>query len=227
MGKNRQPKKGETNPLARWPAIRAAIIAFVVFFNVLAAVPTPGHVTKQRLNRPIARAELHRWVRFLGAFGIETDADGLADWYIGFSAGIEETKWKLLSPITWWMNLTKTHQGWRLFGMPDERPYALKVVGTSDGTEELLYQSGDFGHRYMADFFEFRRVRALYNPGSSGPPNTYRSFGRRVAERIFDSRPEVDEVKISVLRSHTTLPDEPQDPALVERWPMRIRRGEL
>lgn len=208
----------------RWPEIRAAIIAFVVLFNVLAAVPTPGYVNKQKLNRPIARAELERWVRFFGAFGIETDSEGLAAWYIDFSAGIEETKWKVLTPILWWMNLTKTHQGWRLFGMPDERPYALKVVARIRGKEELLYQSGDSEHRYMAGLFEFRRVRALYNPGSSGPPNTYRGFAKRAADRIFEDRPEVDEVVISVLRSHTTLPSEPEDAAVEERWLMRFPR---
>jgi hypothetical protein len=212
----------------RWPAwktVRAAIIAYFVAFNVLAAVPTPGDVNREKLSRPIARAELHRWVAILGSFGIDTEADALGQWYIDLAKSVESVRWTVLKPILWWMDFFATHQGWRLFGMPDERPYALQIYAVRRGEKELLYKSADLDHRWNASFLEYRRVRAVYNPGHSGPPTTYGGFGRRISEKVFDEMPDAGEVIVSVERSHTTLPGEPPDDTVEEQFPMVFERS--
>jgi hypothetical protein len=211
-------KRQKTAPpkIDRWPQIRAAIIAYVVVFNVLAAIPTPGNITQETLDRPINRAELTRWVRLFRSVGIDTDEKSLGDWYLGFAKSMENARAWVVKPIDPWMQFTQTWQGWRLFGMPDERPYALKIAVLRKGESEVIYQSGDWDKRWNASLLEYRRVRALYNPGGSGPPNTYTGFGARISDQIFEEMPDVDRVTISHLQSHTTLPGEPPDPKVEE-----------
>jgi hypothetical protein len=222
--KKKKEKKEQKHQPDRWPKIRAAIIAYFVLFNLIAAIPTPGHISRETLERPINQAELRRWVSLFESVGIDTDPQRLGDWYLGFAASIERTRWWIVRPIDWWMSLTQTWQGWRLFGMPDERPYALKVAVRRGGEQEVLYQSGVADRRWKASLFEYRRVRALYNPGNSGPPSTYAGFGSRISEQIFAEMPDVDLVVISLLQSHTTLPGEPPDPEIKEVFPLQFPR---
>ncbi len=223
-------KRKKTRPAPRffkrehWPKVRAAIIAYFVVFNVLAAVPAPGGVSRAMLEKPVNQAELKRWVTLLRSVGIDTDPKGLGEWYLGFAAGFDSAHAIAMKPIEDWMALTETWQGWRLFGMPDERPFALRVSVRRDGKEEILYQSGDPERRWGASFLEYRRVRALYNPGGSGPTSTYRGFGLRLSERIFEEMPDVDEVILVLLQGHTTLPGEPPDPEVRETYPLHFSR---
>ena len=207
-----------------WPKIRAAIIAYFILFNLIAAIPTPGHISQETLARPINQAELARWVRLFESIGIDTDGERLGNWYLGFAASIERTRQWVVWPIDWWMSFTQTWQGWRLFGMPDERPYALKIAVTRGGKQEVLYQSGVSDKRWNASLFEYRRVRALYNPGNSGPPGTYAGFCARISEQIFEEMPDVDLVTVSLLQSHTTLPGEAPDPEIKETYPLQFPR---
>jgi hypothetical protein len=223
VAKKKQPKRKEKQN-DRWPKIRAAIIAYFILFNLLAAIPTPGHISRETLERPINQAELVRWVRLFESIGIDTDPKSLGDWYLGFAASIERTRGWVVRPIDPWMAFTQTWQGWRLFGMPDERPYALKVAVRRGGKEEVIYQSGVPDKRWNASLFEYRRVRALYNPGNSGPPSTYAGFGSRISEQIFEEMPDVDRVVISLLQTHTTLPGEPPDPEIKESYPLQFPR---
>ncbi len=226
MVKKRQ-KKTRSNGFFKkehWPKLRAAIIAYFVLFDVLAAVPSPGNVTQEMLDRPITQAELRRWVNLFGAIGIETNPKSLGDWYIGFANGMERARAQVVKPIEWWMTYTQTWQGWRLFGMPDERPYALEIRVKRGAKDEVLYRSGDPDHRWNASFLEYRRVRAAYNPGNSGPPDTYRGFAIRVSDQIFEEMPDVDQVTFTLLQSHTTLPGEPPDPEVKSTYPMTFPR---
>jgi hypothetical protein len=196
-----------------------------VFFNIVAAIPSPGSITKETLNRPINRAELDRWVALFSAFGIDTNPEELGDWYIGFAADMVAAHAWAIKPIEPLMSLTQTWQGWRLFGMPDERPYALEIRVTRDGKDEVIYESGSPELRWNASLLEYRRVRAVYNPGHGGPPSTYRGFGKRISDQIFREMPDVDRVTISMLQTHTTLPGEPPDPAVSRTYPMTFSRG--
>jgi hypothetical protein len=209
---------------AHWPKIRAAIIAYVVLFNVLSAIPSPGHITKETLARPINRAELDRWVEMLGSVGIDTNPEDLGNWYIGFAGDLERAHRWTVKPIEPLMTFTQTWQGWRLFGMPDERPYALEIEVSRDGKKEVIYQSGVPDKRWNASLLEYRRVRAVYNPGGSGPPSTYRGFGQRISDQIFEEMPDVDRVQITMLQTHTTLPGETPDPEVERTFPMTFTR---
>lgn len=194
--------------------VRAALIAYFVLFNVLGALPSAGSPSPERLERPRERAELLRWSRLFDAVGLELQPERLKELYLVFAAGVEQVRAGLVSPIAWWMDLTQSHQSWRLFAMPHDRPSALEIVVDRKGEEELLYRSGDDEHGWGTGVLEYRRLRAAYKPSALGPPATYDGFARRISERIFDEQPDVDRVSVSLVRRHTTLPGKTPDPEL-------------
>jgi hypothetical protein len=192
--------------------VRALLIAYFVLFNVLGALPSAGSPSPERLERPRERAELLRWSRLFDAVGLELEPERLKQLYLVFAARVEQARAGLVWPIAWWMDLTQSHQSWRLFAMPHDRPSALEIVVSREGQDELLYRSGDEGHGWGMDVLEYRRVRAAYKPSQLGPPATYDGFARRISERIFEEQPDVDRVSVSLVRRHTTLPGTTPDP---------------
>jgi hypothetical protein len=208
------------------PRLRAAVLAYFVVFNVLAALPTVGSASPERLERPREQAELRRWARLFDALGIEVDPARLSDVYLPIADGVARARSFLITPIQWWMDLTLSEQSWRLFAMPHDSPSALKIVARRSGEDELLYMSGDDDHRWGSAMLEYRRVRAAYKPSQAGPPGTYDGFALRVSERIFDEMPEVDRVTVSLVRRHTTLPGAVPDPELEETAVATFERRE-
>lgn len=196
---------------------RAAVIAYFVLFNALAALPTAGEPSLERMQRPFEREELTRWVGLLRSAGVDTDAERLARGYVTFSAWVERARAVALSPIEDFMALTLTHQGWRLFGTPDRSVSALRVTAHSATGDEVLYESGNPDRRWHAAFLEYRRIRADYNPSRRGPPATYGAFAKRLSDEIFATLPHVRAVTVALVETRVQLPPEvgraPQAPA--------------
>jgi len=68
-------------PASRRAPLRAALIAYFVFFNVLAALPTPGTPSAERLERPFEQDELRRWAGLLDFLGLKMSRERLAELY--------------------------------------------------------------------------------------------------------------------------------------------------
>jgi len=184
------------------------MIALVVFFSVLAAVPTPGNFTHETLKQPVVRDQLLQWLRILNFLGSSVTETELGDGYVAFAQGLNKVRGTLLKPYNTVSRITGTQQGWALFATPDTRPARLVVRARIGKRFRVLYRSGDAEHDYAADFLEYRRVRALYNPGRSGPPPTYAGFAERLSQRIFDDFPDARSVTVSLEYNRITLPDE-------------------
>jgi hypothetical protein len=204
--------------------LRAAIIAYFVFFNVLAALPTLGVPSAERLERPFERAELRRWGRMLAALGIEISEEQLAQLYLSLARGALDAHELVLEPIAGFASLTQTGQNWRLFGTPDEYRSALRISAFAGEREELLYESLSHERRWNADRLEYRRVRAAYKPSRAGPPATYEGLGLRLSEQLFAERPELSRVRIVLDRSRISLPGEAPDPAHEEQHVLEFSR---
>lgn len=207
------------SPRAR---LRAAIITFFLLFNTLAALPTPGEASAERLQRPFEREELRRWLRLFRAVGIHTDEDGLARGYVAFSLAVERARSIALAPIEGWFELTQTSQNWRLFGTPGRVVSALRVTAHSAAGDAILYESGDPARRWQADFLEYRRIRALYKPSRRGPPPTYAAFGEQLSRRVFAELPHARRVSIALVQSGVRLPGEASVPGADERRPEHV-----
>ena len=209
---------GEQN----WKKLRALLLTLAIAFSVLGAYPTPGDITEEKLRDGTAKTELARWVRRLRSLGYDTDADRLGRAYVIFANGVNRVRELVLSPITPLIEVTGTQQGWRLFSMPNERPHVLRVTGERKGKRRMLYETWHSDRDFLKSTLEFRRVRALYNPTSLGTPNTYEAFARRLSERVFEEKPDLDAVTILLERRHTTLPGDPPDPKREERFVQRF-----
>ena len=193
-----------------------------IAYAVIGAYPTPGEITEEKLRDGTAKTELARWVKRLRSLGYDTDADRLGRAYVAFANGVNRGRDIVLSPVTPLLELTGTQQGWRLFAMPNERPHVLRVIGERKGKRRLLYETWNPEREFLKGTLEFRRVRALYNPTSQGTPNTYEGFARRLSERVFQEKPELEAVTILLERRHTTLPSDPPDPKREERFIQRF-----
>jgi hypothetical protein len=205
---------GEKN----WKKLRALLLSVLIAWNVVGAYPTPGDVTEEKLKEGVAKKELDRWVRRLRGFGVDTDHERLGRWYAGFANGVNAVRNFVMAPIQPFMDFTGTQQGWRLFSLPNERPHVLRVTGERKGKRRVLYETWSPSRTFLKETLEFRRVRALYNPSSSGPPNTYDAFARRLSERVFERKPELESMTVLLEQRHTTLPGEPEDPKREERF---------
>jgi len=193
---------------SRRAKLRAAVIAYFVLFNALAALPTPGEASAERLQRPFEREELRRWTGFLRAIGIDTDPDRLARGYLAFAVAVERAQSSVLTPIEGWFELTQSGQNWHLFGTPGRIVSALRVTVHSAMGDEVLFESGDAARRWSVDFLEYRRIRAVYKPSRRGPPPTYAAFAERLSREIFQTLPHVDRVTVALVQSRVHLPGE-------------------
>jgi hypothetical protein len=196
------------SPNGRRAKLRAAVIAYFVVFNVLAALPSAAVPTPERLARPFERAELRRWVTLFEALGIDIEPTELARRYVVFAGAVERTRAVVLEPIQWWMSLVQAGQSWRLFAMADDTANALQITAHSREGDQVLYESGHPDRRWNAALLEYRRIRAGYNPSRGGPPYTYPALAERLGALIFESMPDVERVTVSLLRSQVPLPGE-------------------
>jgi hypothetical protein len=218
--------------------LRAAVIGYFVFFNLLAALPTLGTPSAERLERPFEQQELRRWAGLFAAFGIELQPEWLAHVYLLISSSLAHARAVALTPIEGWLSLTQTEQSWRLFGTPDEYRTVLRISAYSPAAElaadraapertereEVLYESGNPARRWNAPLLEYRRIRAAYNPSRSGPPGTYAGLGQHLSEQIFRSLPRAVRVRIVLDRSRIALPGEAPDPTHEEQYVLEFTR---
>lgn len=193
---------------SRRATLRAAIIAYFVLFNALAALPTPGEASAERLQRPFEREELRRWTAFFHGIGVDTDPDRLASGYLAFSRAVDHARSIALAPIAGWFDLTQTGQNWHLFGTPGRVVSGLRITAHSAAGDEVLFESSDAEQSWNVDFLEYRRIRAMYKPSRRGPPATYAAFGERLSREIFQALPHVDRVSLALVQRRVRLPGE-------------------
>ena len=206
-------------PVSRRAPVRAALIAYFVFFNMIAALPTLGTPSAERLERPFEQDELHRWAGLFDSLGVPLSAERLAHVYLAISSGLAEARAVALWPIDGWMSLTQTTQSWRLFGTPDELRSVLRIsayTAEPGAAEQVLYESGDPERRWNAALLEYRRIRAAYNPSHAGPPFTYAGLGARLSREIFAAQPRVERVRMLIDQSRISLPGQMQQSAAHE-----------
>ena len=203
-----------------WPHARAAAIAVAIFAAGVEGCPVRA-VSTAELGRPINRREVERWAEML-----DTPPDALAAQVTGASETVAHTRDVLFAPFQPYFEATRTYQRWALFPIADPEPYRMHVEARrGDGQWELVYRPLDVDATTRASMFGYRRIRGVWNPGSRGTRPAYPAFVDFVAEEIFRSRADVDEVRVRHERFRITLPGAPE-PSLSERsWHFEERRS--
>ena len=217
-------------PFSAWAKVRAALIGFALLVNFVAALQLPGPVTEESVKKEASQREIKGWKAFLDDVGIEYTTEEIED--IAVYWGSKPRSWRntVMKPFKPWFNYTGTRQGWGLFAYPDHRPYKLRIslFRSSDGRfddKTVLYESHS-EHQWKADLLHFRRVRALYNPGSKRPKK-WKPWARWMAGHAFREFPDHDRFEVQAIRLRTMLPWEEPDTSAQTRFTYVVRREDL
>ncbi len=211
-----------------WPAARAALITLALLIHGIHAAPVPHVVTRDDLKNPVSAEEVERWAERLTTLGYAISAEELGERVMAITGIIGGAHRELREPFRPFLRFTGTGQGWALFANPDTHPGRLSIRIERDGKLQDLYLQLDPELDWWRAKLAYRRVRGCWDAGGyrARPRAIYTRFSRWVADRVFEANPDVDAVEVRTLRTHTTLPSEPDDPKVEVRHVVRTRRGD-
>jgi len=218
------------NKTSAIPKVRAAIIAFALVIHGLLAAPLPQPVSKRDFKGPVSAQEVEKWHELATAVGWEMTDQEFQDLVMTVSNGIGETHVAMEKPIKKALRITGTGQGWALFAVPDAYPHRLEIQGKRSGDRNwhFIYRRHDpeFSE-FLGSQINYRRVRGIYDGSSRRPGRTYKNFTKWVAVHAFNQFPELTEVRVRMIRAHTTIPGEEPDPETKVRNTRRYTREKL
>jgi hypothetical protein len=211
---------------SRQAVVRAVLITVVIASQLVEAAPIPHEVTRDHLNSPVGKEQLGWWSAKLGSVGFETTPTDLGSRLQTVTRSLSGAHKKILAPQEWLEKWIGFGQGWALFADPDTYPTRLSIRVRRGRSWELVFQNLDPEHAWSDPILRFRRIRGCYDAGSyrSRPSGPYRRFTTWVSNRLFAEDPTIEEVEVSTLRTHTTLPGMPPDPEIEVRNLVRTQR---
>ncbi|MEM9071093.1 MAG: hypothetical protein AAGE52_21465 [Myxococcota bacterium] len=198
--------------MQRWPQLRALLIVAAVSVNLFQGCPIPN-VQRRHIERPLGQREVARWAEFLDSVGWNTTPAELTEDVLTASAEATRRHQALLAPFSPWFHYTQTRQRWALFPVADPDPWWMHLEGSTNGHEwELLYRPLDEEHTFLREPLEYRRVRAVWNPGTAGPRADQPRFIAWVAQRTFEERPDLCFVRVRYQRFRVQVPGDGEKP---------------
>ncbi|MFO7179788.1 MAG: hypothetical protein DIU78_013905 [Pseudomonadota bacterium] len=215
---------GVARPAPRpWPALRAALLTFVLAVQCVAATPAQP-IAPERF----ARAENQRlvgWLRAaLAAIGISIERPRLEQTLIDASEDLIALRSQLLEPVAPFFRYTDTRQQWGLFLLGSRQCFRLHIQGRNrDGGWELLYRAGAEDRLGLAPWLRYRRLRGIFNPNQRGARAQYRGFVDWVSRRILAENIEYDAIRVSMERLEIGEPGEPTRSLGFEHVEVRTR----
>lgn len=179
----------------------------MVLINLWIAIPFSSAVTASELKKPGGREEIDHWMALFDSWGLDVDRSEFEAAVIDVTGRISAVDKATVAPFKPWMRLTGTGQAWALFASPDTHPHRFTVDGRSaDGEWEVYFRRLDPEHAEMRDWFTYRRIRGIYDGSATKQGRTYKNFARWVARELMTRHPELDEVRVRQIRTHTTVP---------------------
>jgi hypothetical protein len=82
----------------------------------------------------------------------------------------------------------------------------VETMHAGEPSWRLRYRPSDPRHDHHADRFEYRRLRACWNPGIGGPRHAYRPFVDWLARDFFRREPRVFAVRVRFSQLHVRDP---------------------
>ncbi|MGB0640493.1 MAG: hypothetical protein ACPGTU_14240 [Myxococcota bacterium] len=212
--------------LSVWAKIRAGLIAAVLMFCALEAMPLPT-LKKRHLNREVAKDETAHWVSLLDKVGIETNSDDLITFVMKLSKASGKKRSQVVRP---WRRLERKlalGQNWGLFTYAD--PYAGRLVieGSRGGNAwETLYSAPHDDGSELAELLHYRRVRAIWDDAGDRPHpgKFYNRWVTWIAGWVFENNPEVNVVRVRFDQVHIRPPKKRKSKARQKpEKPMHVR----
>lgn len=153
--------------MRHWVQVRAGLILLAIVIGLIDGCPTPR---EKRVPEPLR--------------GV-------------VQAGVAIRR-EILRPLRPVRELFRLRQQYRLFPTAKLEQHLLWVEARTAGSREwrILYRPHDDEHAFMADRFEYRRLRGAWNPGTRGQQGGYGPFAQWVAGLVFESDPTIDRVRV-------------------------------
>jgi hypothetical protein len=189
----------------------------VIAVHLWVALPLKTELTPRSLDNPIAQEELQHWADRLSDWGVDMTAAELESKVIEKGGAVGAFRSATLKPLRPTMRITGTGQAWGLFTYPNTYPHRLEVTVLGDQGWQLIYRALDPEYDWRAQTFTYRRVRGVYDDSAFQKARSYEHFCETVAQWAHDDFPDVSVVRLSMTKSHVTLPGEPVDPVTEER----------
>lgn len=151
-----------SNLRARWPAVRASLIALAMVVGLLDGCPVPSpQQTPTWAQSIVSRGDAaRRWL--LSPVG-----------WIGANLDFTQ-RWSLFTGAS--------RQRFRLY-VEGRLP---------DGTWRILFRAGDPVHAEYADLLAYRRMRGMFRPRGQSIRLQYTAFAAWMTRRVLDDHPELD-----------------------------------
>lgn len=125
--------------------------------------------------------------------------------------GGHELDTALGAPLASTLGRLGLNQSWAMFALPDTSPQRLEVHVHQGGGWVQVYDRWD-AQAALQPVLRQRRVRGFYDTVDDEGSVAWWNFTRWVARQALLAHPEADRARIRMVRSHTTLPNEPVDP---------------
>jgi len=196
---------------------RGFVLAIVIAVHGFAALPLPHSVKPAMMRSPVAQAEFERWSTLLSRVGIQRNATQLQADAVKIGTQTAKLRKQALAPFSPMFRHTGTGQGWSFFNTPDAYPDRLRVEARIDGGWSLLFEALSEEADFLAPQLTYRRVRGVYDGNTDRPGASYNHLVDWIAEEAFDHFPDVDRVRVSFVRTHTTAPGQTPDPMKTTR----------
>jgi hypothetical protein len=151
-----------------WPHVRAGLVALAILVGLIDGCPIPS----SKSVSPPWRERVKSWAR---------------------------TRRIVMTPFKPVGELLRLRQTWKLFPTAKLDQHRMWVDARKTGTKdqwELLYRPHDPDHDVHADRIEYRRLRGVWNPGTKGTRTGYGPFVEWLAGEIFESRADVDRIRV-------------------------------
>ncbi len=212
---------------ARWPQIRAALIAVHVLAITLAALPAPvGGMNRKAWSEPTVQEEFASWTARLNGAGLDLTQAELEDQLWTVAVVVMDVRGTVLAPFRPYYQLCGTTQPWRMFVAPHRFPSRLQVrVREGRGPWKVVYQVRSDEHDWNRAQLDTDRVRsAVFRYGWPTYGATYQHFARWLADRAFEDFPDASQVEIRFLDHRTPSPAEVLADAPVKFKPRASRK---
>lgn len=208
-----------------WAWLRSALIAVVLFVQVIGAMPSQPFDT-ERLARPEGQRFVSAIETALAAIGAPAERAAIERELIAITRSAVRLRRGLLAPFDPMLEGLASRQQWGLFLMMGGEYFRMHVdAQTAYARFAPVYIAGELDRTGLAASLRYRRLRGIYNPSiRRGPSREYDGFVNWLTRELFHSHPEY--VALRVRMEHLALPNDRSPPRHVGFEHVRTRRRE-
>ncbi len=192
---------------ARWPAIRAALIALHILAIVVVSFPGSGKLgDRRRWKLARSQQEIALWAERLSRWGWSWTAPEFEAALWDLAQDYLAVRNTLAAPFAPYVALAGVSQTWGLFRAPTRTPYALCIDIAQDGAWITISESRSADAAYLRALLDNNRMRKQV--GRTGrDPALFADVARWLGRRALADHPAATAVRVRVEQRDSLPPD--------------------